>query len=72
MHFGVGIDDPANSELAPGQIAINHTVFANLIWDVNTTFRLAGELTLRETDYIGPASLSNDSVGLHGQVQWKF
>lgn len=72
-HFGAGIDDPANSELAPGQIAINHTVFANLIWDVNTSFRVAAELTFRETDYVfAPAAVSNDSVGIHGQVQWKF
>ena len=71
-HFGAGVDDPANSDLAPGQVAINHTVFGNLIWDVNTTFRIAAELTFRETDYIGPAILSNDSVGIHGQVQWKF
>jgi hypothetical protein len=71
-HFGAGIDDPANSELNAGQIALNHTVFANLIWDVNTTFRIAGELTFRETDYVAPAVFSNDSVGMHVQLQWKF
>jgi hypothetical protein len=70
-HFGAGVDDPADSELAPLQIAQNRTVFANLIWDLNQSFRIAGELTFRDTDYIGPA-VSNDGVGLHGQVQWKF
>jgi hypothetical protein len=69
---GFGSDDPANSELALGQIALNQTAFFNLIWDVNTTFRVAAELTYRETTYVGPAALTNDSVGIHGQVQWKF
>jgi hypothetical protein len=40
------------------------------IWDVNSTFRLAAELTFRKTDYI--LLPDNDGVGLHGQVQWKF
>jgi hypothetical protein len=71
-HFGLGIDDPADSELFLAQIARNRTVFANLIWDMNQSFRVAGELTFRDTDYIGPAALDNDGVGLHGQVQWKF
>jgi hypothetical protein len=71
-HSGFGIDDPADSELAPTQIARNHTFFTNLIWDVNQSLRIAGELTFRDTGYIGPAALDNDGVGLHGQVQWKF
>jgi hypothetical protein len=73
-HVGFGIDDPADSELFIAQIARNQTVFTNLIWDVNQSFRIAGELTFRETGFIGPAALipDNDGVGLHGQVQWKF
>ncbi len=73
-HVGFGIDDPADSDLFFFQIARNQTMFANLIWDVNQSLRLAGELTVRETHYIGPAifALDNDGVGLHGQVQWKF
>jgi hypothetical protein len=71
-HFGAGIDNPADSELAPFQIAQNRTIFANLIWDLNQSLRIAGELTFRETHYLGPAALDNDGVGLHGQVQWKF
>jgi len=71
-HVGAGIDNPLDSELAPAQIAQNRTIFANLIWDLNQSFRLAGELTFRDTNYIGPAALDNDGVGLHGQVQWKF
>jgi hypothetical protein len=69
-HLGYGADDPADSELAPGQIALNRTAFANLIWDINSTFRVAGELTYRDTDYL--ALPGNDGIGLHGQVQWKF
>ena len=71
-HFGAGLDDPLDSELAPAQIGQNRTFFANLIWDLNQSFRIAGELTFRDTNYIGPAALNNDGVGLHGQVQWKF
>jgi hypothetical protein len=71
-HFGFGIDNPADSELFLAQISQNRTIFANLIWDLNQSFRIAGELTFRDTDYIGPTALDNDGVGLHGQVQWKF
>jgi hypothetical protein len=73
-HIGFGIDDPADSELFIAQIARNRTIFTNLIWDVNQSFRIAGELTFRETGYIGPSALipDNDGIGLHGQVQWKF
>jgi hypothetical protein len=73
-HFGLGLDDPADSELFFAQIARNRTLFGNLIWDVNQSLRIAGELTFRDTGYIGPAALipDNDGVGLHGQVQWKF
>lgn len=69
-HLGFGVDDPANSELAPTQIGRNETVFANLIWDVTQNFRLAGEFTYRETDYVFLPD--NDGVGIHGQMQWKF
>jgi hypothetical protein len=71
-HFGAGVDNPADSDLFLGQIAQNRTIFANLIWDVNSSLRLASELTFRDTNYIGPAALDNDGVGLHGQVQLKF
>jgi hypothetical protein len=73
-HVGLAIDDPADSDLFLAQIARNQTTFANFIWDVNQSFRIAGELTYRETNYVGPAALlrDNDGVGLHGQMQWKF
>ena len=69
-HVGVGMDDPLDGDLFLTQIARNRTVFANLIWDVNSTFRVAAELAYRKTDYL--ALPDNDSVGLHGQAQWKF
>jgi hypothetical protein len=69
-HWGYGLDDPLDSELAAGQPSYNETAFANLIWDVTRSFRLAAELTLRETHYI--VLPENDGVGLHGQMQWKF
>jgi hypothetical protein len=73
-HWGVGVDNPADSELFFGQISKNRTCFANLIWDVNQSFRIAGEVTYRKTNYAGPGFVirDNDGIGLQGQVQWKF
>jgi hypothetical protein len=69
-HWGYGVDNPLDDELAIGQPSYNDTIFANLIWDVTQSFRVAAELTVRDTHYI--ALPANDGVGLHGQVQWKF
>jgi hypothetical protein len=69
-HWGYGIDDPLDGDLAPTQIARNDTLFANLIWDVTRSVRLAVEFTVRETDYI--LLPDNDGVGVHTQMQWKF
>ena len=69
-HVGFGIDDPLDSDLAPAQIAANRTIFANLIWDVTKSFRLAGELDFRKTNYfIFP---DNQGTGFEFQMQWKF
>ena len=56
--------------LAPTQIARNDSFFANLIWDVTRSVRLAVEFTVRETDYV--LLNDNDGVGVHTQMQWKF
>lgn len=69
-HVGYGVDDPLDRDLAPAQIAKNDTIFANLIWDVTTSFRVAGEITVRRTNYI--TALDNDGVGFQTQFQWKF
>ena len=55
---------------AATQIARNDTIFANLIWDVTPSFRLATEFTYRTTDYL--LLPDNDGVGAHWQMQWKF
>jgi hypothetical protein len=69
-HWGYGIDNPRDGDLALGQVSRNETIFSNLIWDVTKSFRLAFEVTYRETDYI--VLPANDGIGLHGQMQWKF
>jgi hypothetical protein len=69
-HWGYGVDDPVDSELALGQPSYNETLFANLIWDVSRSIRFAVEVTARETEYI--VLPGNDGVGVHGQMQWKF
>jgi hypothetical protein len=69
-HVGYGIDDPLDRDLAPGQPIRNDTWFANLIWDVTSYFRLAGEIEYRKTAYtLVP---NNQGLGFQTQVQLKF
>lgn len=69
-HWGYGIDDPLDSDLAPGQPIRNNTYFANLIWDVTKNFRLGSEITYRKTAYT--LFRNNDGMGVQFQVQYKF
>lgn len=69
-HWGYGVDNPRDSDLALTQIARNQTFFANMIWDVTASLRVAGEFTYLKTDYI--ALPDNEGFGLHGQMQWRF
>jgi hypothetical protein len=69
-HWGYGIDNPIDVDLAATQISKNDAYFANLIWDVTTSLRLAHEVTYRQTDYL--ALPDNSGFGLHWQMQWKF
>jgi hypothetical protein len=69
-HWGYGVDNAEDDDLAIGQISRNKTHFANLIWDATKSLRFGFELTLRETEYI--VLPENDGYGLHGQMQWKF
>ena len=75
-HVGYGIDDPLDSDLQTGVPGLersrNSTFFANVLWDVNQTFRIGTELTLRDTSYLLPAIPDADGVGLHSQLQWTF
>src|SRR5262249_4136086 len=69
-HWGYGIDDPLDRDLAPGQPVRNETWFANLIWDPNKHFRVAFEFTYRKTAYL--AVPNNEGFGCHTQFQYRF
>lgn len=69
-HWGYGVDDPLDNDLAPGQPVRNETFFANLIWDPNKYFRLGFEVTYRKTAWT--VFQNNDGVGIESQVQFKF
>ena len=71
-HVGYGIDNPEDLDLGLGQRSRNSTYFANLIWDVNSSFRLASEFTYRETEYNFATPVSNEGPGYHFQLQWLF
>ena len=71
-HVGYGLDDPIDRDLAQTQRSRNSTAFANLIWDVNQSFRIGTEFTYRETEYVSPDLLSNEGPGFHTQFQWSF
>ncbi|MGC3971119.1 MAG: hypothetical protein QM775_28415 [Pirellulales bacterium] len=70
VHLGYGIDDPLDSNLAPGQPVRNDTYFANLVWDVSKNFRLGCELTYKKTAYT--VLSNNEGLGIQTQVQYKF
>ena len=71
-HFGFGIDDPIDRDVGVTQRTQNSTAFANLIWDLNQTFRIGMEFTYRETKYRSPLLLDNEGPGFHTQFQWSF
>jgi hypothetical protein len=69
-HWGAGVDNPIDRDLAASQITRNQTVFGNLIWDITRQLRVGFEATWRETNYV--LLRDNEGVGLHTQVQWAF
>lgn len=71
-HVGYGIDNPDDADLGLGQRSRNSTYFANLLWDVNSSFRIAGEFTWRETEYNLATPIVNDGPGYHAQLRWSF
>ena len=76
-HTGYGIDDPNNNDMTaiPNTLfgrTYNSTLYSNLLWDLNKTFRIAFEATYRETKYKEPTNLPNYGVGFHTQFQWTF
>jgi hypothetical protein len=69
-HIGYGIDDPVDRDIAVLGRTRNSTIFANVLWDWNQTFRLGFEFTWRETDY--KTLRDNEGAGFHTQFQWAF
>ena len=50
----------------------NSTVYSNLIWDVTESFRVAFEVSWRETLYRSALVPDNDGVFFHTQFAWNF
>jgi hypothetical protein len=73
-HVGWGIDDPVDRDVDVAPLALgrirNSVLFANLLWDLNQTFRIGFEFTWRETDY--RTLPDNEGAGFHTQFQWAF
>ncbi len=73
-HLGYGIDDPDDADLSANpadfQRERNETIFGNLIWDLNQSFRFGFEVTYRETD--NTSVLDNEGAGFHTQFSWSF
>jgi hypothetical protein len=68
-HLGYGIDDPNDGDVAAGGRLKNETYYANVLWDLNPTFRIGLEFAWRETEY---RLLPNEGAGVHTQFQWTF
>ena len=51
----------------------NSTIWSNLIWDLDKSYRVAFEATYRKTEYKEPTNLPNKGFGFHPQlpVPWK-
>jgi hypothetical protein len=76
-HTGIGIDDPNNNDITaiPNSLfgrTYNSTVFSNLLWDLDKTFRIAFEATYRHTVYKEPTNLPNQGFGFQTQFMWAF
>jgi hypothetical protein len=69
-HWGYGVDNPSDDDLALTQVSYNDTIFSNLIWDVSKSLRIGFELTYRQTEYV--VLPDNDGFGAHTQIQFKF
>jgi len=76
-HTGIGIDDPNDDDLTPIPNSLfgrtyNSTLYSNLLWDLDKSFRIAFEATYRKTEYKEPTNLPNEGVGFHTQFAWTF
>ena len=72
-HTGILIDDPNDNDITaiPNTLfgrTYNSTLYSNLIWDLDKSFRIAFEATYRKTDYKDPTSTGGcptmDSVSI--------
>jgi hypothetical protein len=79
-HGGIGIDtaNPDDITTVPNSLfgrTWNQTLWANLLWDVNPTFRIGIEGTHRSTRYKDATltgRLPNSAYGLATQFMWTF
>jgi hypothetical protein len=76
-HTGIAIDDPNDNDITavPNDLfgrTYNSTIWSNLIWDLDESFRIAFEATYRQTYYKEPTNLPNKGFGFQTQFQWAF
>jgi hypothetical protein len=77
-HVGYGIDDPNDEDMTAIPYSLfgrtyNSTLYGNLLWNLDKTFRIAFEATYRKTEYKErPLFLPNEGLGLHTQFAWFF
>lgn len=71
-HTGYGIDDPNDRDIAQTQRTSNSTLYANMLWDINQTFRIGFEFAYRKTGYLAPQILDNSGPSYQTQFQWAF
>ena len=64
------IGDPLDRQVAAGNPIYNSTIYSNLLWDVNETFRVGFEVTWRQTHYV--VAPDKEAAGFHTQFQWSF
>jgi hypothetical protein len=74
-HFGYGVDDPRDSDLAVTQARRNETFFVNTVWDVNRSFQVSFQVDYRETFYteFQPGAFrDSDAVVFATRFLWQF
>lgn len=68
--FGYGQDKCNEQDLNGAGVSKNQTFFANIVWDINSTFQVSAEPTFRRTSYVGISG--NSGVGIMFAAQYKF
>jgi hypothetical protein len=71
VHFGYGIDDPEDDDLAAGQATSNQTIFGTLLYDVSKSFQIGFEVDYRKTNYVSPA-LDASGFLVMSQFLWRY